>query len=306
MLKFFSFLLGKDWSDVKTYRKSSQEKITLLGSVLLIPVSLWIANGYILSREFFDLGVISSIMVGIFLGFIIFLIERSIILSQTSLIINIFRTILGVVVAILGSLTLDEMVFKKDIDVIMETYRIQEIDERTKKISLVYLYRIDSISKVVENRSIIYKQRSDEYFKEIEGGASSGVGGIGPVAKTKEILMNRAYLDMTQNQQILSALENEYRQNRESVRVDSKNNSNGGGILIRMRGLFRLVFGDLVSFIIFFLYFLLFLLMETLVIIMKKFTPDSPDEVLEKIGDEMVVNKFRKFSEDVCKFHFTD
>lgn len=304
MLKFFTFLLGKDWSTVQTYRKSSQEKITLFGSVLLIPVSLWIVNGFIMSRQMFDLGYIPSVLTGLFLGFIIFLIERSIILSKTTKTINTLRVILGLIVAVLGSLTMDEIIFEKDIDNIMETYKIETVDKETKKIRDQYLFRIDSISKVVVNKSNIYRQRSDEYFREIEGGASSGVGGIGPIAKTKEILMNRAYEDLTSNQKILNNLEIEYRTITQTVRKDSKENFNTEGILFRMKGLFRLISSDLVTFIVFTLYFLLFLIMETLVIIMKKFTPDSPDEVLEKMGDELFIDKYKKFLDEIREFHY--
>jgi hypothetical protein len=294
MLKFWSFLIGKDWQTVKTYRKSSQDKIKLFGSILLIPVVLWGLNGYLMSREIFESGLGSSILVGLVLSFIIYLIERSILLAQSNPVINRLRILLGLIVAILGSLTMDEVIFKNDIDNMMQTYKVEIVDEETQKWDTLYLGRIDSISRIVNFKTSVYKQRSDEYYLEIEGKANSGVGGDGPMAKQKLEMMNRAYEDLKSDQEVLKKIESEWRENREFAKKDSRESFNDKGLLMRMKALFRLILSDWVSFIVFFLYFLLVLIMETLVIIMKKFTPLSVDEELEKMGDELMVSKWKK------------
>jgi hypothetical protein len=306
MLRFWSFLIGKDWEVVKTYRNSSQDKIKLFGSIILIPVILWAANGYLMSREIFESGVISSMIIGIFLGFIIYLIERSILLAESNPIINRLRIVLGLIVAILGSLTMDEVIFKNDIDNMMQVYKVEAVDEQTAKWDTLYVGRIDSISRIVNYKSSVYKQRSDEYYLEIEGKANSGVGGDGPMAQRKLQMMNRAYEDLKGDQEVLQKIEKEWRENREFAKNDSRDNFNDKGLLLRMKALFRLILSDWVSFIVFFLYFLLVLIMETLVIIMKKFVPMSPDEELEKIGDKLFVSKFRKWVEDRKKNYDLD
>jgi hypothetical protein len=139
MLKFWCILIGKDYETVLTYRKSSQDKIKLFGSIILIPVILWALNGFLMSREIFGSGIISSIGVGIVLGFIIYLIERSIILAQSNPVINRLRVILGLIVAILGSLTMDEVIFKNDIDNMMQTYKVEGVDNETAK-WIVYMF----------------------------------------------------------------------------------------------------------------------------------------------------------------------
>ena len=58
--------------------------------------------------------------------------------------------------------------------------------------------------------------------------------------------------------------------------------------------MFRLIFSDIISFIVFIFYFTLVLIMEMLVIIMKKFTPDSADEELEKLGDILIIAQRQK------------
>ena len=61
MLRFFCWLLGKDYGLVSLYRQSSKEKIILFGSILLIPVILWGINGYLMSKEIFGLGLYGSL-----------------------------------------------------------------------------------------------------------------------------------------------------------------------------------------------------------------------------------------------------
>lgn len=303
MLKFWCILIGKDYETVLTYRKSSQDKIKLFGSIILIPVILWALNGFLMSREIFGSGIISSIGVGIVLGFIIYLIERSIILAQSNPVINRLRIILGLIVAILGSLTMDEVIFKNDIDNMMQTYKVEGVDTETAKWDSLYVHRIDSVARIVNFKSAVYKQRSDEYYLEIEGGANSGRGGDGPIAKRKEVLMNRSYEDLLNDQKVLKGLEEEWRENREFAKKDARESFNDKGLLMRMKAMFRLILSDWVSFIVFLLYFLLVLIMETLVIIMKRFTPKSPDEELEEMGDTLLVSKHKKWLEDRNKIY---
>jgi hypothetical protein len=193
---------------------------------------------------------------------------------------------------------MDEVIFKNDIDNMMQTYKVEGVDTETKKLDSLYIHRIDSVARIVNFKSGVYKQRSDEYALELEGKANSGRGGDGPLAKRKELLMNRSYEDLVRDQDVLKGLEGEYRVNREFAKKDTRESFNDKGLLMRMKAMFRLILSDWVSFIVFILYFLLVLIMETLVIIMKKFTPKSPDEELEEMGDTLLVSKHKKWLDD--------
>lgn len=298
MLKFWSVLIGKDFNQVSTWRKSSQEKVILFGNILLIPVTLWGLNGYLMSREIFGMGVVGSILTGLVLSFIIFLIERSILLASTSKVINRLRVVLGVIVAILGSLTIDEVIFKNDIDNQIQKLKVEDRDLQTKKMDDLWVFRIDSVSREVGQKTLDYNKKSNDYYLEIEGKANSGVGGEGPMAERKKLLMERAYETLKSEQEVLKSMRDTYNSKREFAETDSKENFNDKGLLLRMRAMFGLIFSDIVSFIVFFLYFLLVLIMETLVIIMKKFTPKSPDEELEEMGDRLLISKHRKWIEE--------
>lgn len=297
MLKFWSFLIGKDWEVVKFYRSSSQDKVKLFGSIILIPVILWAANGYLMSREIFESGVISSLLVGVVLGFIIYLIERSILLAESNPVINRLRILLGVIVAVLGSLTMDEVIFKNDIDQMMYISKIEDRDQETSKCDRLLQQR-DSVNIQVNASKELYDKSVETYNNERYGKTITGKVGYGSEAKRNEREMLVREKDWQRLVQISDELNSEWKDCIKSAVKDNRENFNDKGLLMRMKALFKLILSDWVSFTVFFLYFSLVLIMELLVIIMKKFVPTSPDEELEKIGDKLFVSKFRKWLQD--------
>lgn len=294
MLRFFCFLLGKDYGLVKLYRQSSKEKIILFGSILMIPVILWGVNGYLMSKEIFGMGLWGSIGTSVILSFLIYLIERSIILSSTNKTITRLRIVIGVIVAILGSLTMDEVIFKNDIDNMMQTYKVEGVDSEVKKIDDFYQNKKDSISKIVAQKFQIKEKARIDLQKEIEGEANSGMGGYGTRAKIKKEVFDDAQKDFMDEKSKLSQLQDDYNDERKFAKKDTRDNFNQKGLLIRMKAMFRLIFSDWVSFGVFILYFTLVFIMEVLVIIMKKFTPQSPDEELERLGDLLLISQRQK------------
>ncbi len=294
MLRFFCFLLGKNYQVVSNYRQSSKDKITLFGSILLIPVMLWGLNGFLMSKEIFGMGLWGSIGTAFVLSFLIYLIERSIILSTINKMISRLRILIGTIVAILGSLTMDEVIFKNDIDNMMQKFRVEGVDTEVKKVNDFYQNKIDSISNVVEQKSKLKDKAYTDYQKELEGEANSGIGGDGPLAKKKKELLDNAQRDYDLERNQLKDLQDEYRDNRKFAKKDTRDNFNDKGLLIRMKAMFRLIFSDWVSFGVFILYFTLVFIMEMLVIIMKKFTPESCDEELERLGDLLLIAQRQK------------
>jgi hypothetical protein len=294
MLRFFCWLLGKDYGLVSLYRQSSKEKIILFGSILLIPVILWGINGYLMSKEIFGLGLYGSLGTSFILSLLIYLIERSIILSTTNKLITRLRILIGSIVAILGSLTMDEVIFKNDIDNMMQTYKVEGVDSEVKKIDDFYQNKRDSISRIANQKFQIKEKARVDLQKELEGQANSGMGGDGPLAKIKRQLFDDAQKDYDDERQKLTNLQDSYNDERKYAKVDTREKFNDKGLLIRMKAMFRLIMSDWVSFCVFILYFTLVFIMEILVIVMKKFTPQSPDEELEKLGDLLLIARRQK------------
>ncbi|MEP3387826.1 MAG: DUF4407 domain-containing protein [Reichenbachiella sp.] len=133
MLKFFSALLGEDYEMLEGETPWSKKKILLMGSLLFVPVILWFFQGYLLTTNILKQGAWLGLLVGTIGAAIIFIIERSIIMMRTSnRAVTWFRYGLGLVIALIGSIILDEIIFSSDIDNHMCQYRESKLSTDLK------------------------------------------------------------------------------------------------------------------------------------------------------------------------------
>jgi hypothetical protein len=116
MLKFYSLLIGENPEYTATFQPSSKRKITLFANCMLVPIILWFINGYLLVKNVLEGSFWMALLTATVLAFIIFLIERAVIMSNGSKSIAAFRVVLGFIVASLGSICMDEVIFEHDID----------------------------------------------------------------------------------------------------------------------------------------------------------------------------------------------
>lgn len=76
---------------------------------------MWLLIGFLFSREYLRLPVIGCLIAGIVLMIIIIQVERQIILGTKNAFTTVFRVVLGLVMALLGSVIVDQIIFKEDI-----------------------------------------------------------------------------------------------------------------------------------------------------------------------------------------------
>ena len=116
MLKLSCAITGDDFQMVSKDTPISKKKICLMAMCLFVPVLLWFLNGYLLVTHVLAGSVGIGLLTGFVTALLILIIERSVIMSQGGGWIAGFRLTLGVLIAILGSISLDEVIFKSDID----------------------------------------------------------------------------------------------------------------------------------------------------------------------------------------------
>ena len=191
MLKFYSHLVGENPEFTKTFQESSKKKIIVNANLLMVPVLLWLVNGFLLSKEIFENSFAVSLFVGLFLGLIIFLIERSIIMVKSNRYITLLRIILGFIIATLGSVTLDEVLFKNDIDNIVNDMKREKIEFRKNKIDSSYNREIQLQRVKVDSTRSKLDDLTENFQREADGNGGSGLMGLGNIARSKRDLMIR-------------------------------------------------------------------------------------------------------------------
>ncbi|MFT5213128.1 MAG: hypothetical protein ACI9WV_000844 [Patiriisocius sp.] len=115
-LQFGCFLTGYNYDLLMSCSEASKKSVKKYTSALLIIMILWFLIGFLFSQEYLKLSIEGAIASGVVLTIIIIQIERQIILGNKNKWSTLFRIVLGLVMAVLGSVIVDQIIFKEDIE----------------------------------------------------------------------------------------------------------------------------------------------------------------------------------------------
>ena len=129
-IQFGCFLTGFNYDIVKNSSEAAAKTVKRYTAALLIVGILWGFIGYSFTDRYIHAGTWLS-LIGAFLFVVIIIqIERQIILSiDPTKWLYIFRGVIAIMMAIIGAIIIDQIIFKEDI----ELEKISIIDERVKK-----------------------------------------------------------------------------------------------------------------------------------------------------------------------------
>ncbi|MDP4238870.1 MAG: DUF4407 domain-containing protein [Bacteroidota bacterium] len=147
-IKFGCFLTGHNYTIIKNSSEASAKTVKKYLSALLIISTIWGFIGFAFARRYLhgDIGV--SSIGALVMIFIIIQIERQIILSlRKNLFAMLFRILIGVVMAIIGSVILDQVIFKEDV----EKEKITNIQKEVNKIMPEKTLELTSQIKQLDN-----------------------------------------------------------------------------------------------------------------------------------------------------------
>lgn len=129
-LRFCCFLTGLSYPLTRISSEQSAKNAKKYMGALLIIMLVWFFIGYCFATRYLHMGIAGGVVGGMLMSFIILQIERIIILSHhISVGGKVFRIILGLVMAILGAMIMDQFTFQDDI----ELRRVQVMDKRVKE-----------------------------------------------------------------------------------------------------------------------------------------------------------------------------
>lgn len=133
-IKLGCYLTGYNYSIVKSSSEASAKAVKKYASALLIISMVWSFIGYEFTSRYLHGSVLASIIGALVMVVVIIQIERQIILTiGKNRSVKTFRIIIGVVMAIIGSVIIDQVMFKDDI----ERERITIDQEKVNKAMVV-------------------------------------------------------------------------------------------------------------------------------------------------------------------------
>jgi hypothetical protein len=292
MLKLYCYITGDQYSMLVEDTPKSRQKVILMANALLLPVLVWAINGYLLAREVIETSSWVAVLTGGVCACVIFLVERIIIMSTANKGMKRFRMVLGICVALLGALALDEALFKGDIDGQINKNNAQYAEQKGVEAGTQF----DSLNRMPvrlqwvqeEKKNII--EAENIAIREMDG-RGSGVKGVGRIAQKKlEMVASRKNAASVVQQQYDSLL---------GVKTQAMKKASAEaaaryepGLMIRIKALFQLVCTDWGMGIAYLVFTVMMFCIEFIVVMVKSITPETNYErrvrMIEAIGEKRI------------------
>lgn len=142
-------LTGYNYMLLKNCSEASFRSLRRTTSALMIICLIWGTVGYGFAKMYLELSVYTSIITSITMVFLVIQIERQVILkSNRSNWLSFFRVCIGILMAIIGAVIVDQVIFQEDIEIAKEKLVLEKVNEnlpiKTQQINRE-ISRIDSI-----------------------------------------------------------------------------------------------------------------------------------------------------------------
>lgn len=312
-LRFGCFLTGYNYNLLMSCSEASKKSVKKFTAALLIIMIMWLLIGFLFSREYLRLPFIGCIVSGLVLMIIIIQIERQIILGTKNKGTTTFRVVLGLVMALLGSVIVDQIIFKEDIikeklmSVNEEVSQIlpQKINEINIQISdldsLMVKKQVERdllIEEVTKNPSIrLPKYESQRTPSKTAEGRDTIL--VKRIYTTVSVLNPKAKLIEDVDKQISNLREEKSQLSHQIIDVREKTEKEllqSKGFLDELKIMFRILLSSPVSMVVWSLWLLFFLIIELFVLISKLADSENDYERIIKHQMEVRIEAINKIT----------
>ena len=288
MLKFACKVTGDDYQMLKTETPSSRKKVIVQALSVFIPTILWFINGLLLAYAVLEKSILVALLVGLIASLIIFLIEKLVVMSNGSRALTIFRGILAFLVAILGSVFMDEVIFVKDINQQLSVNKNMLLEQKQQEVRIKYAGELSGQEKVVSQKYDIWHTTQEQAQSEADGTGGSGVKGVDAITRLKldNAAINQS--DYLVAKSDLDSLKGKVQREQNLAKLQIEASFENNALLNRIKAMFDLALSDPYMCIFYIVVTLILFVLEFLVIIfkitMKKTNYEYKLELIEDIG----------------------
>lgn len=267
---FFSRLLCLDPEMVKRQPTASRLKIITLGQLMLIPMMLWFISGFLISKNLSGTSLIIAMIVGSFCAALIYIIDCSFITSignKSKWAMNLIRLGFAILSAILGSMSLDVVLFDADIQSFQSKKAELTAESYQDSIKIKYSDELEALQLKESESYTKYGMLLEDYINEIDG-KGTGYVGVGKAAKAKKKVADSAEKDWKSAQLNLTHRKNEI----DSIAKaygETQAATSEGAFLQKLHDFHQFVLSSRLNIIIYSIFFSLMLLIESMLIIYK-------------------------------------
>src|SRR5690606_26826048 len=198
-LRFCCFLTGLSYPLTRISSEQSAKNDKKYMGALLIIMLVWIFIGFCFAMKYLHMGIAGGIIGRMLMSFIILQIERIIILSRhISWGGKVFRFILGLVMAILGAMIMDQFTFQDDINKQKKLGLEREVKEATNEREKDIRFQLSEIDTILNNANARLLVVSEELRK------NPVIVSKRPTTTTERDSMNRVVTTVTAIETVIS------------------------------------------------------------------------------------------------------
>lgn len=289
MKNLFCRMLWEDPDKFDSKYPKDQRSIITFGLAISLAVMIEIFAGYYNAANTFRIAAPMTYFAAIVWGLIIYTIDVLIIRSPSTTWVKASRFLIGVIIALIGSFTVDSALFKKEID-----FQLRE-NEKTR-IANYYDVQITNQKNDVESRRTEWDSKQKIADTEAEGGSRTGIIGVGAVYKAKKQTADSAQKEYLLADQKLEALKNE----KKNEITDSYSKAvEKAGFLDHIKAHFQFMFSDVYALILGTCVSLFILSIQLLVLGLKwAIGPSLEEQIIEAKSKEIEINIKNKMKID--------
>jgi hypothetical protein len=266
----------------------SKKKVSTLVSTMFIPVLMWAITTPIFICCVLGYPLAIAIVASIFASTLIFLIERSIINSDGNFWQVSFRVLLGITFGLLGTLIIDEVIFKDDINQQMTLNKSELLQEQKNKVHLEFKDDINRQEQLVVSKNVIWNNALENVSKEAGGEGGSGIPGVNSITKLKIAIAQQNEHDYLKAKEELEVAKSKQASEIDAAISITEASFHNNALLQRVKAMFDLVQQNGPMKGAYILFTVFFFALEFMVVIFKltwkKTNYDVKLELIEEIG----------------------
>jgi hypothetical protein len=288
LLKTYCIILGEDYDTIKNDTPQSKKKVATMATCILIPTVVWFITAFLTVSMVMQLPTLTAWGAGVVVAFLIFQLERSIIMANGNWLLAAFRLVLGGLMASLGSIVLDQVLFKEDIEHQLTTNRATHVQTELNKVKKQHEQALAEQKQNVDRKYQLWLDNQTLVHKEMAGVGLSRKRGPGFV--TKQLLANeeKAKSEYDKAQAELVRMNGEQSTDLAKKTLETERSYSSKSLLLRIKAMFDLVKTDPNMSLVYWLVTGLLFMLEFIAILLKmthsKSNYDLKIEQIDEIG----------------------
>lgn len=297
MLKFNCLVTGEDYNLVKNETPDSRKKIQMFANLMFLPVILWSIQGYLIITIIMKGTFLTAILTSFIAGLMVFIIERSIIMSNGGKLIFMTRLMLGLLIAVIGALIIDEIIFKNDIERQLEENKRNYVTEEVIKWEEANTSNINLQSQITDEADSHRRHAMQNFLDEINGTGGTGNRGVAAVAKEKYKIYENLNYAFESEKSKLDLLKTNHETGKSELRDKLERMSDEGLLLHRIQAMFDLLFKNKIMLVFCSFFTLVFVIIELLVVILKISSRKTHYEIFNEMKESIGASRIKRFAD---------